>query len=319
VEEIEHLEMPSITPEIIAALAKSSDNFGFELRVGRLLHEFQHATVRHADTYLDHRTGEERQFDYQCVFRNEWRQLQLAIECKNFFLDSPAVVYGHRRIPSESFHDLIFTGNGILDSGKQPKHVQTGNVSEVLRHGPESDLYPVSDTQRNFVGKGVFKPLPPKDGKPGTAPLLGFTVGKDSEEYDRWNQALGSAGAMVLQALEFKRARDGINGVVTVTLPVFALPDGALWQLEFDDAGEITGSPVQVDHSTLYRAHRVRNDKIGTPFYRSVTLPHVEFFTLTGLRHFLNTLNDSTALVWETTFPEALVKKVDARFQPSPG
>jgi len=303
---------PAISADIIAALARATDNFGFELRVGRLLREHHNADVRHADTYIDHRTGEQREFDYQFTIKNEWRRLQLAIECKRFILDSPAVVYGHRRVFAESYHDLVFAGRGTLHS--QDRRVfANGSVSEVVRVGPASDIYPVSDPTRNFVGKGVFKAMPPKDPKQGSPPLCGYSIAKDGEDYDRWNQALGSAGAMALTSLEAERYLKPQESAVTLTLPVFALPDGALWKIEFDEDGEIVGAPEQVNHCCVYRAHSVRRD-VGSVHHRSVTLSHIEFVTQTGLRQYLGRLKPHD-LFWTTAFPEDRLKDVMGRFR----
>jgi hypothetical protein len=311
--------MASITSEIIAGLARN-DDFGFEMRVGRELRQNPRANVRHGESYVDPRSGKEREFDFQFVFTHEWRRIQLAIECKNLFPDSPAVVCGHKRISAESFHEIVFAGNGQLKNKNQREGIQTGTVSEVVRIGPESDLYPTRDPARNFVGKSVFRPKPPASDKPYTGlhklPLGGYSVMRD-DDYDRWNQAAGSAGALALNTFEHGKNTDVAAGVATMTLPVFAVPDETLWQLEFSDEGEIAAAPQRADHITVYRDIRIRRTKnYGTPFYRTITMSHVHFVTLSGLRIWLAAIENNESPYWDTILPEHAIQEVTKRFTP---
>lgn len=311
--------MASITAEIIAGLA-SNDDFGFEMRVGRELRQNPRASVRHGESYVDPRSGKEREFDYQFTFTHEWRRIQLAIECKNLFPDSPAVVCGHKRISTESFHEIVFTGSGVLTNKNQREGIQTGAVSEVVRISPESDLYPTRDPAKNFVGKSVFRPKPPANNKNLTAlhklPQCGYSVMRD-DDYDRWNQAAGSAGALALKSLDFDKKTDCSTSLATVTLPVLAVPDEALWQLEFNDDGEVTSVPQRVEHITVYRDVQIRRtEKYGTPFYRTLTMSHVHFVTLGGLRKWLAMIGNSKSLYWDTILPEHAIREISGRFTP---
>ncbi len=311
--------MPLITSEIITALAKE-DDFGFELRVGRVLRAFANERVHHAETYTDPRTDKEREFDYQCVIVRESCRLQLAVECKNLFLDSPAVVCGQRRVASESFHDIVFAGQGYLaGEGQRPKH-QEGIVSEVIQIRSQSALYPIDDTANCFVGKSVFRPKPDKNRTPEAAaklPLNGFTNPKDDKDsYDRWNQAIGSAASMALSALQYdvRNNQSGFN--YSVTLPLVVVPNESLWQLEFNDNGEIEKPAIQTRHVAVFRDQSARRSKdYGTAFYREVKLPYVHFMTEGGLVEWLGEVTHADATFWKSVFPETFLRNLALRFR----
>jgi hypothetical protein len=309
--------MIPITPEIIANLAKE-DGFGFEMKILRDLRRLNARRLRHGETYVDYRTGVERHFDFQCEIRTSVRRLFLAIECKNLFENSPAVVCGQKRIKTEAIHDVIFSGQGILQ-GKQ-RQVFDGAVSEVLRK-TSSEFYPCGE----FVGKSVFRPTPPdvKDAKPQQIEEvrkktnMGFTAKSASGEkgYDQWNQAVGSAASMALNLFDNPK-RENVAGLYTVVLPIVAVPDGTLWEIEFDEEGENATPARQVDHTTLFRDHRVpRKQQYGTPHYREVTLSHVHFFTAAGLRAWIAAIPND-ALAWERVINADLIADVKERFQP---
>jgi hypothetical protein len=322
--------MHPIDAEIIATLAKD-DDFGFEMRVGRVLRgaKDKNTVVRHGETYLDYRTGVERHFDFQCTIWKRNARLQLAVECKNIYRDSPIVVCGHRRIESESLHDLVFSGVGFLQVND--RQTANGVVSQVVKVGPVSSLYP-TNSETNFVGKSVFRPDPPKaptlSRDPTKArdsvekekerlaglPARGFTLNRDDKGYDQWNQAVGSAAAMALKSLDHNSPF--YAGVFTLSLPIVVVPDGTLWEVEFNADGVIETAPRQVTQTTLFRDHRIpRADKKGTYFYRVVRLSHVHFFTESGLTNWLSDVWGNTKF-WDEAFPKEPCEKVTAKFRP---
>ncbi len=310
--------MSKITADIIAELARN-DDFGFEMRVGRALRDIPSAMVRHGETYVDPRTNKERAFDYQFKYSNGWRGLRLAIECKNLYRDAPVVVCGHRRVTPESFHDIVLSGYGILKGRGRGSPVQQGVVYEVMRVESESELYPTTDHFNNFVGKSLFRPKPPatdtKVEKLAKLPTHGFAIMRDDDEYDRWNQACGSAGAIALDTLEYGKSFEGGLGVATATIPVFVVPDDTLWLLEFSEEGGIIGKPESTNHVTVFRDCRIHNaQQHGTPFYCSITLSHVHFVTLTGLKAWLSEISDKQSPFWSRAFPESVAKQWTARF-----
>lgn len=140
--------------------------------------------------------------------------------------------------------------------------------------------------------------------------MSGYTVMRDDDGYDAWNQALGSAADLALRGLEFKLGHPTEPVfAATVTLPIMVVPDGSLWQMEFGEDGEPIHAPIQVSHVTVFRDHNVRRtEKIGTPFYRVVRLPNIHFYTQTGLREFVEIVSNRHAMFWEYAFPEEQIE-----------
>lgn len=310
--------MTQITADIITDLARNADDLAFELRIGRDIrsHALRAADrkievhVAHAQTYVDFRTGVERQFDYQCRLRLEWRWLNLAVECKNLAAESPVVVCGQERHVSESFHDLVFAGRGTLTTSDRSVVYRNTDVSELARVGG-SDLYPAGQ----FAGKSVFRPRPARSKEEKAQG--GFVVSKDREEYDAWNQAVGSAADMAKRSNRFFRT-DGAGPTgffSSVTLPVMVVPDGTLWRVLFDEAGAVVGAAEPVDEVTLFRDHAVPiSDRNIPPISFTTRFSHIHFFTASGLGLFLHQMVTNDDNRWTLFFPALEVGQFTGRF-----
>lgn len=313
--------VPRPTPETITALARSTDDFAFEMRIGRDLRCHSapaydnniEVRIRHAETYIDHRTGTERPFDYQCTFRNEWRFLHLAIECKNLALESPAVICGQGRKADESFHDMIFAAHGTLVVPANHVTYRNTGVSDVVRV-TQSPLYPVADPANSFLGKSVFRPRPAKNKDEKS--IDGFVVSKDREEYDAWNQSVGSAASMAKISADFFRSPSSPDYWFTVALPVMVVPDGALWRVRFDDNGLVVGSAEPVDEATYFRDHAVQiSDSNVPPIRFTARFSHIHFVTASGLVRLVEQLSHGATSIWNQAFPEKDVAQLLKRFQ----
>jgi hypothetical protein len=291
--------MATITDQIIQSLAAESD-FGFEMRVGQELRSLPPESFRQHESYHDPKNPKgptDRTFDFQVIYAFEHWRLQMAVECKNIHEDAPYVVCGHKRRVEESLHDVICTGYNMARSP----------TARIARVKPHSELYPVLDVggKDSFVGKSVFRPKPPEKPKP-TEALQGFTVLRD-DGYDRWNQALASAAFMSSRA-PWHPGPAGSNPILALVLPVYVVPDSALWRLEFDGDGGVVGAPSKTDHVTLFVDRHVdtRDFNPHRLQHLKITLSHVHFFTLGGLRHWLRSVVGSGHRFWRGAMPDDL-------------
>lgn len=284
---------------IIKALAQRNDSFGFEMRIGRLIANCCDMQPRHGAMYTDPRTGVVRQFDYQITLQQNQRKfVHVAIECKNLFKSAPAVLCGHLRTRTESFHDIALIGSR---THVEENSVQAVSVGGIARVSYASELFPTG----SFVGKSVFCPQPPAAEKRGAeAPLFGYSLGRDSEMHDRWNQAVSSAFDMVGHA--WQMARQSNETRCHLPLPIVVVPNGALWALEYDANGSIASEPLQVDRAELFRCEAHPFDSKLSKL--TVTISHVLFATEGGLTRLLDSLHPDSTL-WESWFPSAIVNR----------
>ena len=96
----------------VRALIESGDDFGHELRVGRILTA---AGLRptHGGTYVDPQTSKNREFDYRAAFwKNPGEVIRLAIECKNLRNSAPLIVCGLPRSRDDAYHHFVCANNG---------------------------------------------------------------------------------------------------------------------------------------------------------------------------------------------------------------
>lgn len=264
----------TITPATLAEAVAGADDFGHEMRVRSLL-EHNAGAVTHGWTYIDPVEGKPRQYDIRCALKHHSfpRYLQLAIECKNLAPEAPLIVSGTKRTRREAFHDFVLSDGTV------------GCRICVMRDDHCNATYPEGE----FVGKSVLR-FKPNAGK--------LTQSRDleSEIYNRWTQALASANDLCKQS---GLAGSGQNTkVLTAILPIVVIPDGSLWVVDYDNMGN-AATPCAADTTTLFLNHEVvvheRNNWMN--------LTHIHFFTLTGLRLFLATLQNP-ANTWNTWFSD---------------
>jgi hypothetical protein len=259
-----------ITADMVKAAVTSRDDFAFEIRVRALLGEHGASNVRHGWSYLDPVEEKPRQFDLRGElhhFRGV-RSIQLAIECKNLDPKVPLVISGTARTYEEAYHHFI--NSGALERG-------------VFVAGP--DVRGVYHRYK-FVGRSIAR-LTPKD--------AGLEVSRREDEadiYKRWSQALASA------ADPAKAAATNQN-VQTVVIPAVVVPDGSLWEVFYDEIGNIQDEPKLVDETTFFVGHEV----VLEPGNLWIKLSHVQFFTVAGLNRFLASLTPTTA-DWNEWFPD---------------
>jgi len=114
-----------ITALDIRAIVEKEDDFGHELRVGRILRGYGDGKLLHGGTYTDPITKKPRQYDFRLYYSANERAISLAVECKNVKSEAPVVISGRQRRREESVHDL--EGHTVTF------HMQPDNYADRLR------------------------------------------------------------------------------------------------------------------------------------------------------------------------------------------
>lgn len=242
----------SVSAADIAAVARREDDFGFELRVGAALREV--ARTEHAGTYRDPVERKPRQFDFHCNIDGPKYRIALALECKNLSDRQPLVICSVPRGHDETFNEVLIAGQG-------------GAAPSISRLTPS-----VFYERSRYVGKSLML-VKSIEGLPSER------VG-DGEIYSRWSQALASSHDLLAWAF-WKGTNNAGSPWRAAVLPAVVVPDGSLWQVNYDDAGEIVGEPTSVKSSELFVNYRI-DARVD------YTISHLHFFTLAGLRAFLS-------------------------------
>ena len=244
-------------------------DFAFELRCLERLSRMEFR-CEHAGFYTDPVTGKMRQFDIRARKGMNGRLILCAIECKNLSEGFPLLVICTPRSQIESFHDLI--------TSYHPNFVDQGNMSvrafekicEQTRIGPGQSPYRMGEA----VGKSWQQVG--RDEK-------GNLVTSDSELFEKWSQAVASAQDLLDEAT--KVGMQNRLEIATLVLPVLVVPDGALWEVQFESDGTRKTKPIQTNRCSFFlgRECRAGDNLQGIDF----TLSHLEFVTFTGLKELL--------------------------------
>ena len=259
----------AITSKDIEEVIATEDDFGHEMRVGRLLRGYFGSQTLQGGTYIDPVSGKARQFDFRWRHQLAEHGLNLAIECKNVNPDSPVIISGRNRSESEAFHELVESRKG--------GHFRTnkGNIfldvlaARVIRRitGNASVYFPEA-----FEGKSLLQ-LKKKDGK--------YSRTRDTEIYEKWSQALASAVDLVDAA--GRNATVATNQhVFTFILPVVVLPDESLWKVEYDVNGKIIQGPQRCNEVEFFVAHKASPPAELGDSAEPYVFSHLHFATLTG-------------------------------------
>jgi len=261
-----------ISPSDIRAVVSKEDDFGHEMRVGRIIRGIPAVKAEHGGTYTDTITRKPRQFDYRCSLTKELAHLFLAVECKNITPNVPLVICGADRQDNESFHDLIESRNGHF---KRRSAIINGSSSITRRASGADSIYPPG----HFVGKSIVRIQADK------TPMVRTS---DSDIYDKWAQAISSAVGLAESAcgLAFETR---VNKCYAAIVPAVVVPDNLLWIAAYDQNGNISVDPKQVDECELFVAREIEvGGGKGTPLFHRITFSHVHLFALSGFAAFLS-------------------------------
>ena len=274
-----------ISSSDIKDIVLKEDDFGHEMRVGKVIRDIPNISVQHGGTYVDAVTGKPRQFDFRCSLQKESAELNLAIECKN--LNSPVVICGTKRQNDEAFHDLVGWRQG---SGYKEVRYTSSPILVTFRATEALAFYPPNE----FVGKSLVR-IKPNLNKSIPKPYI---ADSDSDVYDKWAQALSSAVGLIKTAR--KRAKQHrVSEFSTTVLPAVVVPNDSIWKVAYDENGSICEQPNQVNNCELFVGREIRFDDLA--FSHSFKFSHIHFFTIRGFSSFLSDMVKGD-LVWNKLF-----------------
>jgi len=271
----------SKTPEEIKKIVETEDDFGFEMRVGNVLARMKPDLdsvettwvdgFAHGETYTDSNTSKPRQFDYRCQIRHcengqppsNFKCLFLSVECKNLNESSPLIVCGRPRSQRECTHTIIESTFSIPMNRLLSPEIKTSK-----------SFYPVD----RFVGKSLLRLK--KDGKHQ------IRAEADADIYDKWSQVLQSSVELAQSALSLAKYHIS-KRASSIILPLVVVPNGLLWQVEYDATGSISGLPRKVRNTTFFAGRQLDVPHEG--FLMKVVLTHIHFVTVDGIEELLST------------------------------
>lgn len=268
--------MPISASDIKDVVLKE-DDFGHEMRVGKVIRAISGIQIEHGGTYIDSVTGKPRQFDFRCSLRKDSAELHLAVECKNLNPSAPLVMCGTKRQNNEAFHDLIESRLGSASPGKKNVLYVSGTSSATFRASRDNAFY----LPGKFVGKSLVRIKPAPNSSSGNS----FVSVPDSDIYDKWSQALSSSVDLAELACD-RAGHYRAPKFYTIVLPVVVVPDDSLWIVDYDDSGCVCKPPEQVNACELFVGREIKVTKEWFP--HQFTLSHIHFFTIGGFASFLS-------------------------------
>jgi hypothetical protein len=275
----------ALSPAELREVLEKEDDFGHELRVGRVLRSHSSAAIQHGGTYTDPVTAKPRQFDYRFWFAKKNERLSLAVECKNISAIAPLIISGTTRSHNESFHDLVESRQGTFNEGG---FTFSGLSSLTWRVKVANAFYP----EGQFVGKSLLRIQADKKTS---------TRSGESEIYDKWAQALSSAVELASSATALAKHLSA-ERTLSAVLPVIVVPNEMLWRAVYDSNGAMRSDPERIEDCTFFVGREIEiGGEKGTPFYQKFIFSHVHFFTVQGLQHFLVDIS-SDANSWGSLF-----------------
>lgn len=252
-------------------------DFAFEIRVLKSLVEmgFQ---CEHGGTYEDNATRKPREFDIRATKQFGAKCfLRIAAECKNLKDNYPLLISCLPRRPEEAFHHIAFSVNPESYSFERPispYSVAMLPISTSIRVEDMESLYPSGQP----VGK--------------TCDQVGLTTtgdltSSDSDIYDKWAQALSSAGDLTYHAATDGRERSESGVAAAIVVPIVVVPDNRLWVVHYDDNGSRTLDPEPSDRCPYFVGREYWHRGSNADTY---IVSHLEFVTFKGLQQFIETL-----------------------------
>jgi hypothetical protein len=209
-----------ITAQDMADFVRSNSDFDFEMQVLAKLTSLGFI-CSHSGTYRDPVTHKIRQFDIRARYTRGECQILMAVECKNLHANFPLLISAVPRTKDEAFHDQI---------GFNAQQVYTPvSVRQIVSFYAAGDMVGKQYSQIGRDNSGVL-------------------VGNDDAVFEKFTQAVNSCHDLVGDAV---RQRDAASSS-RVILPMLVLPDGTLWQTDYDACGGSLSPPRQVMHSSVF-------------------------------------------------------------------
>ena len=263
------LKTEPIDRKSIEQYLAEEDDFAFEVKCLRELRK-RAVKVGHAGTYSDPVTNKNRQFDFRVEVDHGYARIALAVESKNLKPNFPLIISRLERLPEEAFHQILIpSAEEEVEDGpfgiSRVSSLKTIFPSESMDVKTPNSLYELKE----MVGKSTVQV---------GRMISGDLHGDDSEVYEKWAQAVGSAYGLISDAAHsFADSESKVKAYYF--LPVVVVPDQMLWIVDYSSQGEILDGPKKVDETTFFLAYSPW--KMGQLF--SYNISHLHFVTLTGL------------------------------------
>jgi len=254
--------MAKLKPDPIVAkdlkdFVDNNSDFDFEMKVLAQLRSLDFE-CEHSGTYQDPVTYKVRQFDIRAKKWQGCYMLALAVECKNIRANHPLLLSAVPRTITESAHDLLLVRKMIGPA--YPSVEKMTGAGSAYKEG-------------EMVGK--------KTDQVGRLESSKELFSDDEATFDKLNQAVNSCKDLVR---DLRRGPDHFPLLVRAILPVLVVPDGVLWQVDYDQNGVMRTSPRKVSRTTLYYGHswEISGDNVTTlPI--TYKLSHIEVVTISAL------------------------------------
>jgi hypothetical protein len=270
------LKADAVTKADLIEFLNDESDFAFEIETLHTLigHGF---SCEHSGTYDDPVTQKPREFDIRATKRYTRCFLRLAVECKNLRENYPVLISCMPRRHEEAFHEIVCSVN-LETHELQPPHVPRIPAmepkSQAIRLQDEWTIYRAGDP----VGKSCDQV---------GRTLNGEITSGDSGVYDKWAQALSSASDLIADACSDGEERTK-DVALSFVLPVVVVPNGRLWQTQYDAVGKRTVGPERTERCSYYLGRRYScQSPLGG---HDVIVSHLEFVTSDGLLELVDTL-----------------------------
>jgi YD repeat-containing protein len=237
-----------LTQADLAQYVAQEADFAFEMAA---LHAIRDAgfDAEHAAAYKDPVTGRIRAYDIRARWSSPTEAYRFAVECKNLRPHAPLLVHATPRLESEAYHTVI-------------ARYRVGNVF--------SDTHRLAGVYQRGVPVGRQTDQPMKDDK-------GDFKSNDSTTYEKWSQAVSSCADLVREAVNAAYQDPQVCAIV----PILVVPDGVLWQVDYDEQGNISTAVRQIDRTTLILRQHWSAEVMFGPLHYDIS--HVEIVTLSSL------------------------------------
>jgi hypothetical protein len=204
----------------------------------------------------------------------------MAVECKSLSREFPLVISRAPRPGQDASHDIIRVGHDG-DAGAR-------NVSILYSDPHRLCLYGLSE----MVGRSLTRIGWEQSGKK--------LISSDVELYDKWAQALASAGELVTLASQ-QTTPNGVS--YTFVMPVLLVNDGSLWTVDYDEEG-VRGEPTLADDAYYFAdaEHEFPNAYAKSTYH----MTHLHIYTRTGFTRMLGNYASPSGTMWERTFGSAV-------------
>lgn len=268
---------PISATDIEEYLEKESD-FAFELRVLDKLTKLGYS-CQHSGLYEDPVTNKAREFDIRAIKSMNNRRIYLSVECKNARENYPFVAHCTPRKEHESFHDVLICPRPRRSRDPYAGILSKPNSSFIYRVTQQSENKSIY-VQGDYVAKSV--------GQVGKT-QSGEISASDDSVYDKVSQSLHSAHDLIEGAHFLKPKEEDLSAFI---LPILVIPDGSLWQVNYDANGVRQTPPALSDHISYFvgkswRVGYISEDHPRLSDFVWYKLSHLEITTFSFLEQVL--------------------------------